>query len=372
MADALTQAVRQQLGLGRLLPLGTALDGAWLTEHAATGALRTAAATVPGTRVTALRIDLADPTDAARPAVPAPPTALAPGPLRVSGEFLATADQPLPTSAERLRAVLHTTAVDRLGLAVTTVDLRVTGLLDGSDTEPPGTTGAPGSVDVLDELNDMDDAAEAVGTFLAGDVDDLPDGKEVAGSILLDGATGAAGSAQAAGRASAGPTGPHPPEPEPPRAGRRPAAAVPAEERVAAAVAAVPGVAGLAPALGGLTRAVRIETGPREQYGAADPGGGDDDRSDRNSGGHRAGAGAPSAPSGSATVAATRRHVQAQVAVAAGHRPITVARAVREAARAALAPDSAERAGVTVAVLVTAVDQAAPQPTDRPADPTTN
>jgi hypothetical protein len=136
-ADRWTQAVREQLGLGRLLPLGDARDGAWIAERAAEAVLRRAARDVPGVRLDALRVALADPEDTGSPAVPAPPSGLPPGPLRVTAEFAATASQPLPTTASLLRATLATAATQRLGLTVTEVDLRVTGLLD-EETEPPG------------------------------------------------------------------------------------------------------------------------------------------------------------------------------------------------------------------------------------------
>ncbi|MFC8199481.1 nucleopolyhedrovirus P10 family protein [Streptomyces sp. NPDC057298] len=131
-ADRWTQAVRHQIGLGRLLPLGGARDGAWITEAAATSVLRRAVRHVPGVRLDALRLSLTDPDDASEPAVPAPPSALPPGPLRITAEFAAplTPDEPLPATASRLRAALASTATDRLGLSVTEVDLRVTGLLE--------------------------------------------------------------------------------------------------------------------------------------------------------------------------------------------------------------------------------------------------
>ncbi|MEU3937048.1 nucleopolyhedrovirus P10 family protein [Streptomyces sp. NPDC029044] len=129
-ADRWTQTVRHQLGIGRLLPLGDARDGAWIAERAAEAVLRSAVQDAPGVRLDALRVVVADAADTAEPAVPAPPSALPPGPLRVTAEFAATAAQPLPTTASLLRAALATAATERLGLTVTEVDLKVTGLLD--------------------------------------------------------------------------------------------------------------------------------------------------------------------------------------------------------------------------------------------------
>ncbi|MGW2490790.1 nucleopolyhedrovirus P10 family protein [Streptomyces sp. NPDC001606] len=139
-ADRWTQAaartVRHQVGLGRLLPLGGPGDGAWIAEGAAAAVLERAAAEVPGVRLGALRIALADPEDAAEPVVPAPPSGLPPGALRMTADVAATAGEPLPTAAERLRRALATAATERLGLALAEVDLRVTELLD-EDAPPP-------------------------------------------------------------------------------------------------------------------------------------------------------------------------------------------------------------------------------------------
>ncbi|MFF7656020.1 hypothetical protein ACFZCY_40395 [Streptomyces sp. NPDC007983] len=143
VTDRLAQAVRQQLRLGRLLPLGGPEDGAWLTERAADAVLRRAADALPGVRLGTLRIALADPEAAAPPAVPAPPSALPPGPLRVEAEFAATADRPLPVTADRLRGVLLSAAADRLGLAVDAVDLRVTDVLDEVPEPEPSPAGQP-------------------------------------------------------------------------------------------------------------------------------------------------------------------------------------------------------------------------------------
>ncbi|MEV7339951.1 nucleopolyhedrovirus P10 family protein [Streptomyces sp. NPDC093544] len=141
-ADGWAQVVRHQLGLGRLLPLGGPSDGAWITEDAADSLLRRAAAPVRGVRLGTLRIALADPDQSYGPAVPPPPSALPPGPLRVSAEFTASADltapgvEPLPAMGARLRQALATAATERLGLTVTEVDLRVTGLLEEGDQKP--------------------------------------------------------------------------------------------------------------------------------------------------------------------------------------------------------------------------------------------
>ncbi|WP_055554084.1 hypothetical protein [Streptomyces sp. NBRC 110028] len=162
VTDRLAQAVRQQLRLGRLLPLGGPGDGAWLTERAADAVLRRAADALPGVRLGALRIALADPQAAAPPAVPAPPSALPPGALRVEAEFAATADRPLPVTADRLRGVLLGAAADRLGLAVETVDLRVTDVLDEVPEPEPSPTGQPEDRGVPEDREDREDEGSAI------------------------------------------------------------------------------------------------------------------------------------------------------------------------------------------------------------------
>jgi len=157
-ADGWTAAVRQRLGLGRLLPLGGAVDGAWIAETAAASVLR--GATVEGAVLGTLRIGPAREAttgaetrpetrpEARRPVgtggpagagvvaeaglalPPAPPSGLPPGPLRIEADFRAAGDRPLPDSAAALRAALVTAAAARLGLEIAEVDLRVTALLD--------------------------------------------------------------------------------------------------------------------------------------------------------------------------------------------------------------------------------------------------
>ncbi|MFI0905169.1 hypothetical protein ACH4TE_16710 [Streptomyces sioyaensis] len=136
-ANQWAQAVRTQLGIGRLLPLGGPADGSWITEQAAAGVLRTAAGTPPGVRLGSLRLSVADPDRAPEPAVPAPPSALPPGPLRIEADFAAAGDRPLPTVADQVRAALLEASVRELGLVVAVVDLRVSGLLDADEAGAP-------------------------------------------------------------------------------------------------------------------------------------------------------------------------------------------------------------------------------------------
>ncbi|GAA3171610.1 MULTISPECIES: hypothetical protein [Streptomyces] len=135
--------VRRELGCGRVLPLGGPADGCWITEEAAARVLRARAAALPGLRLGALRIGLAD-HHGPRPSAPAPPSALPPGPLRITADLAAAPDRPLPRAAEELRTALLETADRALGLPVAAVDLQVTGVLDAAGTAarerpaPPG------------------------------------------------------------------------------------------------------------------------------------------------------------------------------------------------------------------------------------------
>ncbi|MCX4848781.1 hypothetical protein [Streptomyces sp. NBC_00893] len=134
-ADGWTAAVRQRLGLGRLLPLGGPADGAWISERAAVAVLRRAVAG-SGPVLGELRISVADPDGAPEAEVEPPPSALRPGPLRIEAAMSAVSGQPLPAAAEALRSALLTAAGRRLGLVVAAVDVRVTELLDTAP-EPP-------------------------------------------------------------------------------------------------------------------------------------------------------------------------------------------------------------------------------------------
>ncbi|MFF2720748.1 hypothetical protein [Streptomyces sp. NPDC058011] len=159
-ADGWTAAVRQRLGLGRLLPLGGAVDGTWIAETAAASVLRAAA--VEGAVLGSLRIgparvvlDTDTRVEAGGPAAggpaaavpPAPPSGLPPGPLRIEAEFRAAGDRPLPDAAATLRAALVAAAAARLGLDIVEVDLRVTALIEDAApdqvTDPPAPAPAP-------------------------------------------------------------------------------------------------------------------------------------------------------------------------------------------------------------------------------------
>jgi hypothetical protein len=135
--DRLARTVREQVALGRLLPLGGPEDAAWITERAAVSALRRVCGALPGMRLGEVAIvpDGADPDQDISPA--APLGALPHQPLRIEAGFAAAVDEPLPVAAERLRTALLTAAGEGIGLPVEAVDLEVTGLLDEGDALAP-------------------------------------------------------------------------------------------------------------------------------------------------------------------------------------------------------------------------------------------
>ncbi|MCM2577517.1 hypothetical protein [Streptomyces meridianus] len=139
-SDGWAQAVREQLGPGRLLPLGAPADGAWITEQAAVRVLAHAAVRVPGVRPGAMRLGLAKAGSREEPVVPPPLGALPPGPLVITAEFGASTARPLPESAEQLRRTLLAAAGGRLGLRVAEVDLHITELLDEHEESGHGHT----------------------------------------------------------------------------------------------------------------------------------------------------------------------------------------------------------------------------------------
>ncbi|MGW2830557.1 hypothetical protein [Streptomyces sp. NPDC001286] len=139
MTEVWTQAVRSQLDVGRLLPLGGPLDGTWITEQAAVQALRPAATEVPGVRLESLRIGSAPLQPVSEPAVRPPASALPPGPLIIEAAFTASLVRPLPETAEALRSALLGAATERLGLATVSADMRVTDLREVPEAGVPVT-----------------------------------------------------------------------------------------------------------------------------------------------------------------------------------------------------------------------------------------
>ncbi|MER7718417.1 nucleopolyhedrovirus P10 family protein [Streptomyces flaveolus] len=178
--DRWTRTVREQLGLGRLLPLGGPRDGAWVAERAAREALLAAVRNVPGVRPGHLRIALAAPQETSEPVVPAPPSALPPGPLRVTADFAASAAEPLPAAAARLRAALAEAATRRIGLTVTDVDLRATDLLDAAPEPSSGPGPEP-------------DAGPSGGPAARAEADDTDEGRAAGAALAVPGVRGLTG-----------------------------------------------------------------------------------------------------------------------------------------------------------------------------------
>ncbi|MEV0096364.1 hypothetical protein [Streptomyces sp. NPDC050738] len=158
MTDSWTQAVRTRLGIGRLLPLGGEADGAWVTERAAAAVLRAAATEVPGVVAGVMRLALDAPDAAEPPQVPAPPSALPVGPLRIEAEVSVLVGEELPVLMGHLRDALHGAAAQRLGLTVAAVDVRVSALLD----EAPDPGAAPRPPRRAEGSGTVIEAAEAV------------------------------------------------------------------------------------------------------------------------------------------------------------------------------------------------------------------
>ncbi|MFF4605675.1 hypothetical protein ACFY12_23410 [Streptomyces sp. NPDC001339] len=212
-ANRLAQTMREQLGIGRVLPLGGPADGSWITERAAADALRAAVGAPAGARLHRLRLSLADPGHAPEPVVPPPPSALPPGPLRIEAAIeVSTAtvpDRSLPAVADQVRAALLEASVRDLGLVVSRVDLLVSGLVEA----PEGAMAGRGTATVSAPSTPSGEAAVTP-----------PD----------------AGSGGASPPYPAGAEGP---------------------EGIAAVTRKVPGVARLTPVLGGLSRPVRLTDG---------------------------------------------------------------------------------------------------------------
>ncbi|MGJ7019592.1 hypothetical protein [Streptomyces griseorubens] len=376
-ADRWTRMVRQQVGMGRLLPLGGPYDGAWIAERAASGVLRGAAEReVPEVRLNGVRIGLADPDAAAEPAVPAPPSALPPGPLRLTAEFAATAAWPLPETAARLRTSLAVTATERLGLDLTEVDLRITELLD----ERP-TTASPGAAKPTRAPNptgaDLIGAPDPTGAAATPDGPGTPGDAVGPGRAATPTETGTPGAADSPTDSSTAATdtpgdGGTPEDRGTPAAAGGPSGASTAEAADRSAGSETSGAGRMARTVGGAVGESGFAGAPGAARGAGggaphafpamDDAGGDGSEDER-VGAVVSGVAGVTRLTGSwgrpvrigeqapgAGAALARRHVRVDLAVAAGFRPLEVAHAVRAAVAEALADRP------TVAVLVTDLD----------------
>ncbi|SDK85996.1 hypothetical protein [Streptomyces indicus] len=192
--DGLAGAVRQQLRLGRLLALGGPADGAWIAESAARAVLGRAATAVPGIRVDALRIALAAPAAAAEPVVPGPPSALPPGPLRVTARCAATADEPLPAVAQRLRSVLAL-AAHGLGLVVEAVDVRITEIVEALEVVEASDLATAGRDKAVRPRQASVEAVDAVAAEKAADATEAVDDPAARAALGVPGVTRLTGAA---------------------------------------------------------------------------------------------------------------------------------------------------------------------------------
>ncbi|WP_432091607.1 hypothetical protein [Streptomyces sp. NRRL F-5630] len=157
------RTVRDQLALGRLLPLAGTAGGAWLTESAASAALRRTGEGVSGARLGKVSFTAAE---GGRPApgagFPAPATAPPPGPLVLTATCGVHAQGSIGEVTEALRPVLAEAARGVLGLDVVAVDLRVAELLDEAPEPSPREEESSGG-DAGDEVPGGDGEEAAVG-----------------------------------------------------------------------------------------------------------------------------------------------------------------------------------------------------------------
>ena len=327
--DRLSTTVREQVALGRLLPLGSAGDPLWITESAVARVLRRAAAW-PGLRLGPVRI-LLDETGVAGAGAPAggpaPDAAPAPGPLPGAG---AAADGALARGGEPGGAGSAADGALARGGEPGGAGSPVGGGVGPHGGAPaggaaPGPTGA----EVLDAAP-LGALAHGPLRIEAGFETTMDEPLPVVAERLREalwarardafGATVTAVDLRVTGILEDAAEAGHDAAEVPAAAGPAPCdgglpAAVPngPAEAVAVAVRAVPGVAAITARLAGMGSGVRV-AGPEARPGS--------------------------------------RRVQVQIAVAPGHHPVAVARAVALAATAAAsgAPDP-----VSTAVVVTDV-----------------
>ncbi|MBO3673573.1 hypothetical protein [Streptomyces sp. NEAU-YJ-81] len=114
VADRVMRAVRAEVRLGRILPLDDPTRELRIAEAAAAKVLRRAADRVPGVRAASCR--LAPEKGSTR--------------VTIAMTLAVTLDQPLPGRATEVRRAVAHAAGHELGLAVSTIDLRIVSVLE--------------------------------------------------------------------------------------------------------------------------------------------------------------------------------------------------------------------------------------------------
>ncbi|MEW2568830.1 Asp23/Gls24 family envelope stress response protein [Streptomyces sp. NPDC047070] len=120
------EVVRLELRPGRPVPLGEPDEDLWIMEAVAARALRAAAETVPGVRAGSCRL------------LPLSTSGTADGPVEVRLGIHAPAGVSLPELAEEVRRRVREAADRELGVAVATIDVHVTDLIDTADDSQEG------------------------------------------------------------------------------------------------------------------------------------------------------------------------------------------------------------------------------------------
>lgn len=114
LTERVIRAVRAELRLGATLSLDDPEHGLRITESAAAKILRKAADTLPGARAASCRLTPTGDGTA----------------VHIAMTLAASLDQPLHERAEQVRQAVFHAADRKLGLAVTSVDLKIDSVLD--------------------------------------------------------------------------------------------------------------------------------------------------------------------------------------------------------------------------------------------------
>ncbi|MFF0143011.1 hypothetical protein ACFYRN_42165 [Streptomyces sp. NPDC005227] len=122
VVDRVISAVRAEIRLGAMLPLDDPAGDLQIAENAAAIILRQAADSVPGIRAASCRIA---PTGDGRS-------------LHIIMTLAATLDRPLPERANQVRQAVLDAVINRVGLAVASIDLKIDTVLD--PVGPAGTS----------------------------------------------------------------------------------------------------------------------------------------------------------------------------------------------------------------------------------------